>query len=98
MVGNILVEGTRYNLDFEREIKPLIDNLISTYKSQAELPPNGPEAESFDVSVHFYASRFVAINLADKTGVKFKPLGLEDQGALSVRLRKNWSTFLKDLV
>jgi len=98
MVGNILVEGTRYSLDFEREIEPLIDKLISTYKSQAGLPPNGPEAESFDVSVHFYASRFFAINLADKTGVKFKPLGSEDQEALSVRLRENWSTFLKDLV
>lgn len=97
MIGNVLVESTRYGLDFESEILPLIRELMSSYKQQIGIVAGSPQELNLNTSVFFYMNRFLAVNANDTAGKKFKPISGDTLSELRHRLYQNWLLALRSL-
>lgn len=97
MIGNVLVESTRHNLDLESEILPLIENLLSSYNQGTGIRPGSNQEANLKVSALFYMNRFLAVNANDVAGKKFKPLAGDNLTSLRQRLYFNWIMVLRSL-
>lgn len=98
MLGNILVEGTRHQLDFQNGILPLLKSLYGEYVDAVGVKTRHNEREALRIATIVYLNRFIAINAADLAGKKFKPASAEDSSlALRKRLFQNWVALWQEI-
>lgn len=96
MLGNIVVEGTKQRLS-QREISIMVSELLTRYRHAARVPLDSVQERALNVSAAFYMNRFLAVNAADSTAKKFKPIEGDNLTALHQRLYANWLFILNDL-